>query len=175
MKESNTSNLFTVSFRATLMLAVAAVVGACSGFESPTLGVVDKKGGSAPDPACMGLQEICGSSVKLSWVPPVSKINGAPLDDLMGYKIYFGTASATYSTVIDFSDPNGKEKDLTGFAPGNYYFAVSAVNLVGESPKSNEAAACLKTCINKKTGQLARRVMTLEEEPGRMSIRITNK
>src|SRR3990172_13172687 len=37
----------------------------------------------------------------LTWTPPTTNADGTPLTDLAGYKVYYGTASGNYSTVID--------------------------------------------------------------------------
>ncbi len=72
------------------------------------------------------------ADVVLAWDP-----NSEP--DLAGYKIYYGSASGTYSTVV----PIGTQTTYTvsGLAPGTYYFAVTAFNSSGlESGYSNEVS-----------------------------------
>ncbi len=57
--------------------------------------------------------------------------------NLAGYKVYYGTASRTYSAPVVL----GKQTTytLTGLAPGTYYFAVTAYDTSGsESDFSNE-------------------------------------
>jgi len=40
-----------------------------------------------------GAREGRGSGVlELSWTPPTTKVDGSPLTDVVGYRIYFGTA-----------------------------------------------------------------------------------
>jgi len=45
-----------------------------------------------------GLEAAC---VTLAWDPPTNNTDGTPLTDLAGYKIYYGTASLTYSNIVN--------------------------------------------------------------------------
>lgn len=85
----------------------------------------------------------------LSWNPPTQNMDGTPLTDLAGYKIYWGTESGNYTNNINVSrcvgcsTPLGTEKEfecVAGFSPGvTYYFAATAYDTSGnESPFSNE-------------------------------------
>src|SRR5437867_940744 len=56
---------------------------------------------------------------------------------LSGYKLYYGTVSRNYTTVVDVG--NRTTYAVTGLAPGTYYFAVTAYDILGsESGYSNE-------------------------------------
>src|SRR2546426_4576950 len=78
--------------------------------------------------------------VGLSWTDPVSNGGSA----ITGYNVYRGTSAGTETLlttvgpVLAFTDG-----DVT---PGTtYFYEVSAVNVVGEGPKSTEASATLAT------------------------------
>jgi len=67
-----------------------------------------------------------GTDLKLGWLPN-SETN------IQGYKVYYGTKSHNYSTVIDISNPslvNGLVTvNLTGFVPyTTYYFSLTSYN-----------------------------------------------
>src|SRR5438093_6269232 len=76
------------------------------------------------------------AQVTLTWQAPASN-GGSPITN---YKIYRGTTSggetlvATIGNQLSYSD-GGLTNGVT------YYYQVSAVNNVGEGPKSNEASA----------------------------------
>jgi hypothetical protein len=53
-----------------------------------------------------------------------------------GYKLYVGTASGAYETVIDAGNALSNRVDLV--QGRQYFFAVTAYNAVGESDKSDE-------------------------------------
>jgi hypothetical protein len=73
------------------------------------------------------------ADVQLAWDPNQET-------DLAGYKLYYGTASRTYSSVLSL----GKVTTATvpNLGTGTWYFAVTAVNSAGlESGFSNEVSA----------------------------------
>jgi len=74
----------------------------------------------------------------LSWDAPTTNADGTPLDDLVGYKIYYGTSSGNYTESIDVGNvTNYQVKDL--LSGTKYYVAVTAYDATGkESDFSNE-------------------------------------
>jgi hypothetical protein len=74
----------------------------------------------------------------LSWQAPTQNVDGSPLTDLAGYKVYWGTQSRSYGAPVVINDPavTRWEADLP---PGVYYFALTAFDAAGsESGYSNE-------------------------------------
>jgi fibronectin type 3 domain-containing protein len=78
------------------------------------------------------------SVVTIFWDAPTTNADGAPLNDLAGYKIYYGTSERNYSSEIDAGN-------VTNYMVSNlkngvvYYFAVTAYDTSGnESDYSNE-------------------------------------
>lgn len=79
--------------------------------------------------------------VTLTWTPPTQNTDGSELTDLAGYRIYYGTASASYTQTIEVANPGATSLVVEGLAEGTYYFAATAINASGiESDYSNEAA-----------------------------------
>jgi len=76
----------------------------------------------------------------LSWDPPATNTDGSALTDLAGYKIYYGTSSGNYSTVITVG--NVTTYTITGLTDNiTYYFATTAYDSSGnESAFSNEVS-----------------------------------
>ena len=71
-----------------------------------------------------------------------------PVDDpsVIGYKIYYGTATRTYGTPIDAG--NVATYTLNGLAPGvTYYIAVTAYNREHESGYSNEVSGTITETV----------------------------
>jgi hypothetical protein len=80
------------------------------------------------------------SSATLSWTAPTTSEDGTALNDLAGYKIYYGTDSTSFSNSIDV-------KNVTTYQLANltselaYYFAITAYDIHGnESDHSNIAS-----------------------------------
>jgi hypothetical protein len=78
----------------------------------------------------LAIPTVMAGDVTLQW-------DSNPEADVVGYKVYYGTSSRTYSSPI----PLGLQTTYTvsGLAAGTYYFAVTAFNSGGlESAFSNE-------------------------------------
>jgi hypothetical protein len=74
----------------------------------------------------------------LSWVPPTENTDGTPLTKLLGYRIYVGTASRSYTSSIDLADA-AATKHFIALSRGEYYLAMTALDGEGkESGFSNE-------------------------------------
>lgn len=83
----------------------------------------------------------------LRWVAPTENVDGTPLTDLAGYKIYVGETSRTYDETIDIGLPTEDVYDYDGSArePGPYFFAMTAYDADGnESALSNEVSKTLE-------------------------------
>lgn len=71
----------------------------------------------APAPATSG-------TATLSWQAPQTKADGSALTDLAGYRIYYGTASGSYSSTITIADPSTTTYTIQNLAASNTYFFV---------------------------------------------------
>jgi PA14 domain/Divergent InlB B-repeat domain len=79
-----------------------------------------------------------------TWIPPTTNSDGTPLKDLAGFKVYYGTASRTYSKVINAGNVNSYI--VSNLSDGTYYFAVTAYNVVGnEGNFSNEVVRTVQS------------------------------
>lgn len=84
-----------------------------------------------------------GAVLTLAWDAPTTNTDGSslnPATDLSLYKIYYGTASLTYTKVVNVTNPGTTTISQTlKLSPGTYYFAVTTVDTSGqESSYSNE-------------------------------------
>ena len=81
----------------------------------------------------------------LSWDPPTTNVDGTSLDDLAGYKIYYGTSSGNYTGMIDITDPQKSDHTIENLASGTYYFVATAYDTSGnESDFSNEVSKTIQ-------------------------------
>jgi len=101
-----------------------SLVGAGSSSSSPSA------------PTGLSAVVVSSSQINLSWTAPSSNGGSA----ITGYKVYRGTASGSETLLVPTG--NATSYNDTVVTSGQFYFyKVTAVNSVGESPQSNEANA----------------------------------
>jgi hypothetical protein len=80
----------------------------------------------------------------LEWESPPSKVNGAPLDDLAGYRILYGRDRSDLDHSVLIGDPSTTAYQVSTLASGIWYFAIVAVNTGGlEGPPTTIATKLL--------------------------------
>ena len=88
----------------------------------------------APTPPTVG-------NASLSWVPPTENEDGTALVDLSGYRIYYGTNSASLDRVITINGVGTTRYVVDNLTSGTYYFGIRAFNRAGtESAMSGIAS-----------------------------------
>jgi hypothetical protein len=96
-------------------------------------------GGSAVAMLSVGVAGV----VTLTWQPPRENVDGSPLTNLAGYRIYYGERSRSYQHHQTVSNPAAVRHDLT-LTSGSYYVAMTALDREGnESAYSNEVVRTL--------------------------------
>lgn len=74
----------------------------------------------------------------LGWIAPTENVDGTPLTDLAGFKVYYGSSSRTYDDSTAMLPADQLQIELA-LPAGEYYFAVTAIDDEGnESAYSNE-------------------------------------
>jgi hypothetical protein len=92
----------------------------------------------------IAVTEVGTKSATLSWKAPTSNSNGAPLTNLAGFRIYYGTSATALTHSITINTIGVTTDVVTDLSPGTYYFALMAVNTAGvESKLSNVVSAKL--------------------------------
>lgn len=85
------------------------------------------------------LASLCAAGaarIMVSWDP------NPPEENVLGYKIYYGTNARVYDVVVDVG--NVTNAVLEGFqGPRTYYFAATAYNSYGESDFSEEVSVTI--------------------------------
>ncbi len=77
------------------------------------------------------------ASTTLTWQAPTLNLDGTPLMDLTGYKVYWGTTQGTYPYSARVSGTT-RTHTVSGLGVGTWYFVVTALNSDGvESAHSN--------------------------------------
>ncbi len=76
-------------------------------------------------------------SATLAWVAPTTNSDGSTLTDLAGFRIYYGTASGTYTQSVTVNGPYTTNYTLSALPVGStYYLVVRAFDT-----SNNESAA----------------------------------
>jgi len=77
-------------------------------------------------------------SANVSWTPPTKNVDGSTLTNLARFKIVYGTSSTSLTNSMIVDDITRTSATVSSLTPGNWYFAVRAVNTAGaESDNSN--------------------------------------
>lgn len=107
---------------AVLLLLAGLVLSGCG--ETASVGGIDTGGGGS-------------NTLMLSWTAPTTNEDGTPLEDLAGYRLYYGTQSGQYSQVVTVGSFTTAE--ISDLPAGTYYVTVTAYDIYGnESDFSNE-------------------------------------
>ena len=82
--------------------------------------------------------------VTATWLAPTTNADGTQLNDLSGYKLYWGTQSGVYDNVIDVGNANTYTWSPSVPEGSDIFASVTAYDTSGnESVKSNEATCTL--------------------------------
>ena len=85
----------------------------------------------------LAVNSIFAASAVLSWSPPTTNADGTELNDLAGYRVYYGTESGNYSESIVVG--NVVTYEVNNLSAGaTYYFATSAYNTAGKESQSSD-------------------------------------
>ncbi len=83
-------------------------------------------------------------STTLSWLPPTQNVDGSPLLNLAGYRLYWGQQSGNYTNSIRITNPGITTYVVENLTSGTHYFVATAVSGSGvESVRSGELLATI--------------------------------
>ena len=109
------------------LAAAATLLAGCGG----------GNGGATPAPA-----DTAGT-LQVSWDAPSENTDGSPLDDLAGYRIYYGTASGSYDRSVTVAGPTATGYALEHLPAGTYSAVVKAY--ASDGTESDASAEVSKT------------------------------
>ncbi len=96
---------------------------------------------SSLQPLAITVTAVTNGSATLSWTPPTRNTDGSALQNLAGYRIYWGTSQANLSNSTTINNPGLSSYVVEQLSPAIWYFSVSALNAQGvESSHSNVAS-----------------------------------
>jgi hypothetical protein len=137
----DTVMLDTVKRARLLALATlsSAMLVACGG-DSNTTSAVDpqRPAGSAAAGVPSNGSAAAAGSVTLTWYPPTHNVDGTPLNNLRGYRIYWGTTEGNYPNTVTIDNAGLASYVVEQLAPARWFFVVTAISAGGaESGFSN--------------------------------------
>jgi hypothetical protein len=78
------------------------------------------------------------SPIAISWIAPTENVDGTPLTDLAGYRVYLGQFSGSYTDVERLDDAHATSH-VMALPTGSYYVTMTAIDAQGnESAYANE-------------------------------------
>jgi hypothetical protein len=95
-------------------------------------------GGTASQSVTVTVTTAATGTATLSWAAPTANTDGTPVTTLSGYHIYYGSSAGTLTQSVAVSGGTVTTYEITGLAPGTWYFAVAADAAGGvQSARSN--------------------------------------
>lgn len=95
----------------------------------------------ASDQAQVNVAQQVAGRATLSWTAPTQRVDGSPLTNLDGFKLYYGTSAGNLANVIQVSNPDARTWVIENLTVGTWFFAASAYDQAGaESARSNVAS-----------------------------------
>jgi hypothetical protein len=111
-------------------------------YPNVVISVSDGKLTSSLSPFTITVAAAPTKSVTLTWTAPTQNTDGSALNDLGGYKVYYGTTSHQYSTTLTVPGAGASSVVIQGLTAGTWYFSVKSYTTTGvESDFSGEATA----------------------------------
>lgn len=77
---------------------------------------------------------------ELSWTPPVENTDGSVLNNLAGYRVFYGRTPDNLGQEVGIENPSVSRYTLENLSGGVWYFAVVAVNSDGVSSAWSDLA-----------------------------------
>jgi len=114
--------------------------GDLGAYEDITITVADASHRTVTRPFTITVLDPPTGIATLQWEQPPAKVNGAPLDDLGGYRIVYGHNADDLDRSVFINDPSQTSYEFTALEEGIWYFAVIAVSANGlEGPPTTAA------------------------------------
>jgi len=110
------------------MFAAVVLVG-CD--QVPTGAATTSSPASSSSSTTANPQPTDNGTATLSWQAPTTDTDGAPLTNLAGYRIYYGTSASDLSQTVQIAGVGIQTYVIDGLSPGTWYFAMTAVTSTG--------------------------------------------
>lgn len=131
---------------ATFSTATGALSGTPSAADVGTysnimISVNDGSASAALPAFSITVTQVSNGSANVRWTPPTANTDGSPLTDLAGFRIHYGTNSASLAQTIQITNVSLSTYLVENLSPATWYFAVTAVNGGGEESAYSNVAS----------------------------------
>jgi hypothetical protein len=95
----------------------------------------------ASDQARVAVVQAVAGRATLSWQAPSENLDGSPLTDLAGFRVYYGNSVNDLRYVIQVADPGARSHVIEDLTVGTWYFAATAYNRSGGESSPSDVAS----------------------------------
>ena len=74
----------------------------------------------------ISVTQVATGSATISWTPPTQNTDGSSLTNLAGYRLYYGTNSASLTQTVQIANAGASSFVVDNLSPATWYFAVKA-------------------------------------------------
>lgn len=82
-------------------------------------------------------------AVELSWTRPTTNVDGSELNDLAGYRIYWGQPAGDFPNSVTIDNPTVDRYRVEGLVPGTWEFAATALNAAGVESRFSDVVSAV--------------------------------
>ena len=100
-------------------------------FSNVRITVSDGHAQASLNPFEIEVTQVALGSVTLSWTPPTTNVDGSPMTDLAGYRIYYGRSATTLDQIVPVGNAGTTRFVLDNLSPATWFFSMTAVNSAG--------------------------------------------
>ena len=101
---------------------LAVVIAACNDSEEKSAaqpsGASGDNGGAPPPPVVPPASS--SRSATLDWLPPLTKTDGSSLNNLAGYRIYYGTSPSSLTRTVTLNKVEARRPSATSNLPRSF-------------------------------------------------------
>ncbi len=90
--------------------------------------VTDGLASVSSQPFSIAVTQTAIGTATLVWAAPSRNTDGSALTNLAGYRIHYGTDSATLDKTITIATTGVSDYVVTDLSPGKWYFAIESYN-----------------------------------------------
>jgi hypothetical protein len=80
-------------------------------------------------------------TVTVSWEAPTLRVDESPLENLAGFRVYYGAAAGAYTSKLEVNAPSLTSVVISSLPAGTYWFVVTAYDAEGLESVYSEAAS----------------------------------